>query len=121
MKQDYKENGRCVRRRTRATREPEGTSMNGMDRRQFGAALLAGALPKRAGLTLGFSTYGMPKLKTEEALAVLARIGFDSVELCALPDRDTAPIRLAPAKRRALRQQLRDRRLKVTALMEHLV
>src|SRR5438046_387914 len=27
--------------------------MNGMDRRQFGTALLAGALPRPAGLTLG--------------------------------------------------------------------
>jgi sugar phosphate isomerase/epimerase len=93
-----------------------------LDRRQFGAALLAGALPKAApSLTLGFSTYGTPKLKTEAALAVLGRIGFDSVELCVLPERDTAPLRLSAAQRQALRRQLRERGLKLTALMEQLI
>ena len=36
--------------------------------------------PKETGITLSFRLYGMKTLKTEEALWILAEIGFDSVE-----------------------------------------
>src|SRR5436190_550107 len=78
------------------------------------------AAPPRSTFTLGFSTYGMAKLRTEDALAVLGRVGYDSVELCALPDRDSAPDKLPPARRKTLKKVLADRGLKLTALMDQL-
>jgi sugar phosphate isomerase/epimerase len=71
-------------------------------------------------LTLGFSTYGMPGWTTEKALDALAAIGFDSVEWCLLPAYDSAPEKLTPARRRALRRQLDDLGLGLPACMESL-
>lgn len=95
------------------------------DRRAFCAALLAfsprvvfGSAVKKP--TLGFSTYGLPKLSTEKALTLLAKVGFDSVEIAVLPDRDAAPNRLSADRRKELRDRLRDSNLKLTALMENL-
>src|SRR5262249_38159560 len=96
-----------------------------LDRRQL-FALLAGtvahaAAPAAPALTLGFSTYGMPKVPIERAITTLAGIGFDSIELAVLPDRDTAPGRLDAGKRKEIRKRLKDAGLKLTALMESLV
>jgi sugar phosphate isomerase/epimerase len=78
---------------------------------------LAPALP---GPTLGFSTYAMPGLATEKALREIAAIGFDSVELALLPDRDAAPARLDASRRKEIRKLLGDLPLRLTALMENL-
>lgn len=72
-------------------------------------------------LTLGFSTYGMKTLRTEEAIGHLARIGFDSVELTVWPGWDAAPDSMLPARRREVRSRLNDHQLQLTSLMEHIV
>ena len=46
---------------------------------------------KSAAMTLGFSTYGMKSLPTEDAISTIARIGFDAVELTVWPEWDAAP------------------------------
>lgn len=86
------------------------------------AALSAGPLrgePKAEHLTLGFSTYGMKTLKTEDALRLIERIGFDAVEITVWPDWDAAPGNMSRARRRAIRDYLRGTRLQLTSLMEH--
>jgi inosose dehydratase len=68
---------------------------------------------------LGFSLYGMKSLSTEEALRAVAEIGFDSTELCLLPEWDAAPLRLDTARRRAIRALLDGEGLSLPALMEN--
>jgi len=76
--------------------------------------------PARAGMTLGFSTYGMKTLATERAVEVISRLGYDAVEFTVWPDWDAAPGRMSKIRRRNLRQTLSDKGLKLTSLMEHI-
>ena len=71
-----------------------------------------------ASMSLGFSLYGMKRLKTEEALRVVAEIGYDSAELCLMPGWDAEPTRLGVDRRKEIRSALGDAGLKLTALME---
>ena len=100
-----------------------------MNRRQFiqssialSSAAVLGAEPekKETALTLGFSLYGMKKLKTGDALLRLSSIGYDSVEFCLNDGWDAAPKNLTPKRRRALRILLDHFELKLTALMLNL-
>jgi len=84
------------------------------------AGLATAKEPAQPNMTLGFSTYGMKSLKTEKALQAIAKIGFDSVELCLNPGWDAEPSRLTSARRKSLRGLLEQRRLGLRALMEHL-
>tara|TARA_R110002111_G_scaffold227346_2_gene288892 strand:+ start:14581 stop:15519 length:939 start_codon:yes stop_codon:yes gene_type:complete len=70
-------------------------------------------------LTLGFSLYGMPHMKTEQALQVVADIGYDSVELCLNDDWDATPSKLNPQRRTEIAKKLNATGLKLTSLMEH--
>jgi sugar phosphate isomerase/epimerase len=104
-----------------------------VDRRDFllsaaagAASALAAPLPGAAAIkfdraatqpTLGFSTYGLPGTTTEEALPLLAQIGFDNVELDARPDGDAAPARMTPRRRDIVRQGLAETGLRLTSLM----
>ncbi len=76
--------------------------------------------PPARGLLLGFGTYGMQALKTEKALAVLDRIGFDAVELACMSGWDADSVGLSQARRRSLRKLLGDTRLELTAITEGL-
>jgi sugar phosphate isomerase/epimerase len=71
-------------------------------------------------LTLGFGTYGMKALATEEAIRVVSQTGYDSIELCVVAGWDADSATLTDARRRAIRRQLGDTRLHLAALMEHL-
>jgi inosose dehydratase len=82
--------------------------------------MASGREPNSTGMTLGFSTYGMKSLTTEAAVEAIADIGYDAVELTVWPDWDCAPDNVSVERRRAIRQQLSDRSLKLTSLMEHL-
>jgi sugar phosphate isomerase/epimerase len=105
----------------------------GVSRRSFifaAAAAALGAIPALgvsdpaatapAGVTFGFSTYGMKSLASEEAVGTLAEIGYDSVELAALAGWDADPASLKPDRRTAIRRRLADTGLRLTALMENL-
>ncbi|TWU02233.1 sugar phosphate isomerase/epimerase family protein [Stieleria varia] len=72
-----------------------------------------------ASCTLGFSTYGMKSLTSEQAIAELDRIGYDAVELAVRTDYDADSAMLSQERRKALRMQLADSHLKLTSLMEH--
>jgi sugar phosphate isomerase/epimerase len=71
------------------------------------------------GCTLGFSTYGMKTMPTERAIRTLEAIGFDAVELAVRSGWDADSGRLAADRRRSLRSQLDNSRLRLTSLMEH--
>ncbi|QDT58686.1 L-ribulose-5-phosphate 3-epimerase UlaE [Stieleria bergensis] len=68
---------------------------------------------------LGFSTYGMPSVKTEQAIEVLGQIGYDSVELCVRKGVDADSAALAMARRDVIASKLADAKLRLTSLMEH--
>ena len=96
-------------------------------RRHFIAGTLA-ALPlmsvadqpqRKEGMTLGFSTYGMKKLRTEEALKEIIRIGYDAVEITVWPGWDAAPGNMSAARRKQVRSQISNGGLELSSLMEH--
>ena len=105
--------------------------MKSLTRRQFlysstaAAISLAGVNSIQAGkpakpqLTLGFSLYGMPHMKTEQALQVVADVGYDSVELCLMDAWDATPLKLNPQRRAEVSKKLNASGLKLTSLMEH--
>ena len=65
----------------------------------FGAAVGAeGQESTKSGCTLGFGTYGMRTLKTEEAIDVIAAIGFDSIEITVNQGWDADPVDLSEAR-----------------------
>lgn len=69
--------------------------------RRSSAAASARTRPA-SGITFGFSTYGLKTLSTEQAIATIADIGFDSVEIAVLADWDADPLKLgANAGRRS--------------------
>jgi len=95
-------------------------------RRQFlqqaacAAALAAVPYPARAadaGLSLGFSLYGMKTLPLDAALRACAEIGYRNVELALNAGFPTEPKLLDAAARKKLRHQLGDLRLTCSALM----
>lgn len=89
------------------------------------ATLLTGSFPLSADEnasrpSIGFSLYGMKSLPLTDALRVCAEIGYESVEFAVMADWPSAPESLSADQRRDLRQQLRDRNLRLAALMENL-
>ncbi|RMF42455.1 MAG: sugar phosphate isomerase/epimerase [Planctomycetota bacterium] len=96
----------------------------------FAAAVMAtgGALqplrtfasdPASAGCTLGFSTYGMKDLSTEDALRCIASVGFDSVEIVVRDGWDFDSASVDRERRARIRSILNETGLKLAALMEH--
>ena len=102
-----------------------------MYRRQFlhaTAALATGTLFADAAsaatstaMTFGFGTYGMPGIKTEDAIDALAKIGFDSVEIVVRSGSDADPAKLSADRIKSIKQHLDDTGLQLTAFMEHLI
>ncbi len=83
-------------------------------------AAVRAANPAPGGCTLGFSTYGMKALKTEDAIRQTQAIGFDAIEIAVRPDWDSAPGNMPPDRRAAVGRQLKESGLKLTSLMEHM-
>lgn len=99
-----------------------------LTRRTFlGASLaLAGGLPiaaadeRREHMTLGFSTYGMKTLTTEQAITAIDACGYDAVEITVWPGWDAEPSNMSAERRQSLRRMLAGKELKLTSLMEHI-
>jgi inosose dehydratase len=67
-------------------------------------------------VTLGFNTYGMKSLTTEDAIRELAKIGYDTIELDSTAGTDGDPMNLTSARRADLRKMTKDLGLKFTAV-----
>jgi sugar phosphate isomerase/epimerase len=75
------------------------------------------AKPVTAAPTLGFDTYGMKTMRTEDVLPELAKIGFDSVALDCNLKCDAQPENLPPSRRADIRKIAGDCGLRVTAIL----
>ena len=109
------------------------TSANLFSRRKFltnstaaiaawsaGRDLLAGNSTAAEGVTFSFGTYGMKSLRVEQAVRAVAEIGYDGVELAALPDWDSHPGQLSQSRRQELRALIHGTGLQLTALSHNL-
>ncbi|MEM6472305.1 MAG: TIM barrel protein [Planctomycetota bacterium] len=79
----------------------------------------ASELSEANGCTLGFSTYGMPSIKSERAIGLLNEIGFDNVEISIRAGADADSAALSSSRRREICNRLSDSGMKLTSLMEH--
>src|SRR5688500_1355649 len=68
---------------------------------------------------LGFSLYGMRSLSLRAGIDEVAKIGYDCIELPVMTDWPADSARLTSEARRVLREQLAERRLRLTSLMEN--
>lgn len=72
------------------------------------------------GCTLSIGTYSMKNVPLEKAIAAIAALGYDGIEIAVFPGFDGEPARLSPDRRKEVRRLLGDKRLRLTALMENL-
>ena len=100
----------------------EVNQVNGLTRRGFvgclAGAASAGATVKPVGLSFG--TYALWMLRWEDSLELIARTGYDGVEIALMPEWPTAPSRLSAGDRGRLRGMLADLGLAVPALLDDL-
>ena len=89
-------------------------------------ALLAGlvsakaALPLEPTVGLSFGSYALWMLTWEDSLELIARTGYDGVELALMPDWPTEPKLLSARDRLRIRSRLLDLGLALPALLENL-
>ncbi len=62
-------------------------------------------------------TYGLQAWSLEKSIDAIAEIGFDGIEIAAMPDYPGAPEKLSAMRRQALRRQLRHHDLTLVAIM----
>jgi sugar phosphate isomerase/epimerase len=67
-------------------------------------------------MLIGYGSYGMPEIPIEEAIPRLAALGCESLELCVAERWPTAPHKLSPPERLAIRSQLAGSGLTLSAL-----
>ncbi len=91
-------------------------------RREFLCALAGAPLVRGAGRTIGlsFGTYGLRMLNWEDSLELVARTGYDGVEIALMPGWPTDPERLTRGDRGRMRAMLAELDLAVPALLENL-
>lgn len=85
-----------------------------------GRRLLAAGPQKARGMTLSTGTYSLKGMTVEEGVALLAKIGYDAIEISVQPGQAGEPGQLSPQRRKQIRDLLAASRLKLTSLMEHL-
>lgn len=86
----------------------------------MGRAALYGAASRPGRMTLGFSSYGMQSMTTEDAIMALAKIGYDAVELNIWPGWDADAAKLSPGRARSIGKLLQHWNIRLSALMENL-
>lgn len=69
---------------------------------------------------LGFSLYGAKSLDLSTALQAVSRIGYDCIELPVMPDWPAESARLSTDARKKLADEIVERGLRLTALMENI-
>ncbi len=67
-------------------------------------------------MLIGFGSYGMPQAPIEEAIPRLAAMGYQSVEICVAQRWPTAPHKLSPSQREAIRAQIVGAGVSLSAL-----
>ncbi len=67
-------------------------------------------------MTLGFSTYALPRMSALEAMKTISYAGYESVELCVFPPRAIP----SPGEQQDISNFLKSSKLKLTSLMENL-
>lgn len=70
-------------------------------------------------MKLGYTTWGMPEMAIDDALALLARLGYDGVEIAVLPGWTTAIDTLDDAERKRIHQLLDQHELELSAISGH--
>ena len=93
-----------------------------LSRRALLAGLVAAktALPAEPTVGLSFGSYALWMLTWEDSLELIARTGYDGVELALMPDWPTEPILLSARDRLRIRSRLLDLGLALPALLENL-
>jgi sugar phosphate isomerase/epimerase len=74
----------------------------------------------RAGCTLSIGTYSLKGMALDDAIALVAGIGYDGIEIAAQPGFDGEPSRLPATRREEIRRRLDGAGLTLSALMENL-
>ena len=72
---------------------------------------------KKAALAMGFGTYGLPGYTVPEAIRLVAKTGFDSIELAAMPGYHGSPEKLTKPVRIEVRKLIEESGIKLGALM----
>jgi sugar phosphate isomerase/epimerase len=78
------------------------------------------ATTQPAGLTLSLGNYGMKGHKVEQAISVIAGLGFDGIELSVMPEWDSSGANLSGERRSRVARLLTDQGLVLSSLMEDL-
>ncbi len=85
-----------------------------------GTRLPAEALERAEGCTLSIGTYSLKGISVEDAVRLVAEIGYDGIEISVQTGFDGEPTKLTPSRREEVRRRLEGTGLKLTALMEQL-
>lgn len=70
-------------------------------------------------MKLGYTTWGMPKLTIDEAVATVAGLGYDGIEIAVLPGWTTAIDSLDKAERARILRLVNDAGLTISAVSGH--
>jgi inosose dehydratase len=70
-------------------------------------------------MKLGYSTWGMPKLKIDDAVERIAALGYDGLEITVLPAWTTSIDTLDAAERKRILKLVNDKGLTISAISGH--
>jgi hydroxypyruvate isomerase len=67
-------------------------------------------------MKLAYGTYAMPTVPLEDAIPMLAGIGYDGIEICVVPRHGAAPEQMDAARRQKIKALLKQHHMGVPAL-----
>src|SRR3954462_1260210 len=82
------------------------------------AALPALAAKGKGTIGLGLGNYGLKMYPTDEAIKLIAKLGYDSVELCLMPGWPTEPVKVPAEGRRNIRTVVAGLGLPMPCMLE---